>query len=85
MVQHNGWTNYQTWCYSIWINTDYDFRNNLIEQAEQASSSDELADLLKDSLQESMPEELEGVYLDLLQSAINSINFREIPESLLSK
>lgn len=81
MAQHNGWTNYQTWCYSLWINSDYDFRNNLIEQA---SSSDELTDLLKDSLQESMPE-LEGIYIDLLQNAINSINFREIAERLFSK
>lgn len=86
MAQYNGWTNYETWAFSIWIDNDESLRNEMIEQIEQAVENDDpinsLTDLLKEFIQESMPE-LKGVYLDLLQSAIDEINFREIAENLL--
>lgn len=83
MAQYNGWTNYETWCFSTWIDNDESLRDEMIEQAlENDDPIDSLTDSLKNFIQESMPE-LKGVYLDLLQGAIDEINFREIAENLL--
>lgn len=83
MAQYNGWTNYETWCFSIWIDNDESLRDEMIEQAlENDDPIDSLTDSLKDFIKESMPD-LKGVYIDLLQAAVDEINFREIAENLL--
>lgn len=83
MAGYNGWKNYETWCFSTWIDNDESLRNEMIEQAlENDDPINSLTELLKEFIQESMPE-IKGVYLDLLQAAVDEINFREIAENLL--
>lgn len=79
-MSYNGYINYETWCCSFWIDNDEYLQEHFSEQAEKLSVS-ELRDKLKNEINELAPE-LPGVYGDLLQAALDSINFYEIAENL---
>ena len=84
----NGWTNYETWVYCVWLENDkknYDYLMTLINEAkDEGNPAAFLADSLKEYLADNMPE-LNGVYCDLLNSAISSINYDEIARSALEE
>jgi len=86
---YNGWTNYETWCVKVWMDNDEGTHNYWLERAGEIAESDEdnkritLADELKDSYAEDMPELSASVWSDLLSSAMQSVDWREIAVSLL--
>ncbi|MFO0099609.1 MAG: hypothetical protein ACK52E_16315 [Aphanizomenon sp.] len=78
----NEWTNHQTWNYAMWIKNDQ-IGDELIKQARKSKDSvTNLANTLEGLIEESKPD-LKGVYMDLLENAIHSINYDEIAEYLL--
>lgn len=86
--RYNGWTNYETWNVNLWIDNDQGSHEFWSERAvELCEDSDwdkddgscRLADELKEHFQENMPE-VSGTYADLLQSALDSVDWREIAE-----
>ncbi|MFN9658219.1 MAG: hypothetical protein ACK55Q_21275 [Dolichospermum sp.] len=83
MAQCNEWANYETWNYHNWLDNDQESRNELIAQAKKTSNPvDNLAIALKNHIEESIPE-VTGVYADLLQSCIDSIDYQEIAFRLI--
>jgi len=86
--KYNGWTNYETWLISIWY-TDF------IDEARQAwaqapalagpaqrleSAIDKLADIIKDVVLEMNPVIDNGLFLYLLITGLDNINWRELAE-----
>lgn len=98
--KHQGWTNYNTWNFKLWIDNDPGTQRYWTERAKELlksakaskyatkkeNATGDLADELKDSAEDNNP--LEGVfntYADMLRSAIGDIAFYEIAQSLMEK
>ncbi len=81
--EYNGWTNYYTWNYKLWIDNDQGSYNYWQERA-QALSLYDLEQELKESLQEAAHERLPqaSCLTDMLGYAIQAINFNEIATHL---
>ena len=99
-MSYNGWTNYETWCISLWIDneeTSYRFWQARAEDLYEEAESDDstvitkldnakraLADELKESLEETMPP-LRGHWADLMNAALSDVNWSEIATHLLER
>jgi hypothetical protein len=83
-TNNQDFSNHQTWNYFTWINNDKNVKDELIKQARRSNDSvTNLADAIEESMEDSKPE-LDGIYADLLDNAIQLINYREIAEKLLA-
>ena len=88
--QYNGYTNYETWVTSLWIDTDQKLNEGLIAICAVAKLAEDpksfLADSLKELIEESyLSTEMDGVLKDLLKSAIENINWIEIANMYLDE
>lgn len=95
---YNGWTNYETWNVALWMDNDQGSQEYWQEQAEEAyrdaqacetfsraeNASFVLADAIKDSHEENMPE-ISGTYADMLNAALGEVNWYEIAKNLVDK
>lgn len=82
--KYNGWKNYQTWNYKLWIDNDEGLHNYFCEQARELNLYD-LQECLRDYIEDNDPFNeipLDFCYSDLLGAAINSIGFYEIAKAL---
>jgi hypothetical protein len=95
--KYQGWSNYETWDYMLWLSNnegDYDLVNeNLIAFYKQAKTIkhrtreqitiQNLANWLEGYIQEGypLPDSGHGVYSDLLNNAVGSIDYHEIATS----
>lgn len=89
---YNGYTNYETWVVNLWIDNGYDSAEECREKAAQAvrNATEEfcpqgaaimaLADELKEQHESHMQLgcTVPGVFGDLLNGAMSSVNWREI-------
>ena len=82
--KYNGWKNYETWNYKLWIDNHEGLHNYFCELSRELDLYD-LQTALKDYIDENNPfNELpsEFCYSDLLGSAIDNIDFYCIAECL---
>lgn len=96
---YQGWTNYETWATMLWINNEQPVQDHWHERAREITQEvkkhkehvymtvDEeikftLADELRDEINDNMPS-VKGVYADLLQSAVDNIDYEEIAEAII--
>lgn len=97
---YQGWTNYETWCVSLWIDNEESTYNWAREATREAiqDAKDNPSEYLKPKqnriyllskrLEEAVSEwapELEGMWADLMTSALQEVNWREIAEGLLGE
>jgi hypothetical protein len=97
---YQGWKNYETWNCKLWLDNDASLMDLQSEWKQQAKDSPIksvvwtkeqntryiLADLIKDFIEENNPLANDAnMYTDLLQSAIDNIDFNEIAENILSE
>lgn len=95
--KYNGWTNYQTWNYKLWLDNSEHTQTivhqnvkRIFKQAKESkyfsimdNAANELAIWLLEYVEQNNPIDDASVYADLLDSAISLINFEEIAESYL--
>lgn len=94
---YNGWSNYETWAVNLWINNEESSHNWMNEQVEKsitASTYDDgldkeaavydLANRVLTSMQSDMPDLGGSVWDDLLNSAFQDVNWREIADNAIS-
>jgi len=88
---YNGWTNYETWCVTLWMDNEQGSQEFFLETAQEhydASAATKystreqvaryrLANWLKEHHEENRPE-LPGVYGDLLGGALSEVNWDHI-------
>jgi hypothetical protein len=83
MSEYNGYTNKETWCVNLWMSEGstelYEEMATLYlkEEGDENAAIRELADWLKREIWESYPD-ITGMMDDLLKSALNRVNWREI-------
>ena len=88
-MEYNGWTNYETWLAALYLDDEYyseraqDLAREAIEQGHEDAEAvrkamvRDLAQEMEDAHEDDRPE-TKGLYADLLTSAMNEINWREI-------
>ena len=86
---YNGWRNYETWATKLWMDNDegtqayWTERANEVRDDHAENAEQHLADEIEAAHQDNMPE-LTGVYADMLQASLSSIDWREIAANLLA-
>ncbi len=77
--KHNGWTNYETWLVKLWMDNDKGSNDYWLENA-QGYEGDvyNFSGYIKDTYTDEFLPELEGMYSDLLNSALSVVNWDEI-------
>lgn len=99
MAEYNGWTNYETWCVSMWLDNDegnyHAVRELTSQELESADDEPELATRpLAAMLYEYVAElpEVEAVtegpasfVVDLLGAALSEVNWTEIATNLIEE
>ena len=96
---YNGWTNYETWCVSLWLNNDQGTQERCEEMAQEAWNDAEagsyltrlevatraLAGILRDE-QVEIADDLVGtssMFSDLLTAAMGEVNWDEVAKAFL--
>ncbi len=86
MTKYNGWTNKTTWLVKLWIDNEQSSQDYWLERASNVDGQiytleSELMDYFQDEM---LPKGLEnGLYSDLLMSALAEVNWAEIARSLI--
>lgn len=92
MAKYNGWTNYETWVVSLWLDNDQVTQEHWREQAAESLDGESvedatqiLAERLQEEHEDSMPSEgVEGtMWGDLLSGALSDVNWSEIAQAMV--
>lgn len=90
--EYNGWTNYETWCFNLWMdneeggcrywkeNTEQACRDNVDgNKVDRDAASYELAAMSKEYAEQAIESaDVHGFLADLLGAAVSEINFEEV-------
>lgn len=95
---YQGWTNYETWATALWLDNEQHSYEGARETARQCYRDAEattyglsrldvavhdLADVLREELDEAMPDLEASMWSDLLRSAFGEIDWKELAEHYL--
>jgi hypothetical protein len=83
--KYNGWTNYETWNFNLWItNTEGDYRHALQltkDSINKYELSKDLKQWAEDMADDCIGTEI-GFIIDIIYSSIKEVNFYEVAEHL---
>lgn len=85
--KYNGFTNYETWCFSLYHEDFFDEQaRDIYQQAEEdrtfskkQNAAIALAEIMEETVFEFAPE-VDGMYHDILFANLESINFYQVAE-----
>ena len=88
MADYNGWKNYETWCVNLWLTNEPETERCLRMLAQTNAGLSHRADRLRDYTLDMngvidgagmyTSPGLTGMYADLLRSALENVDWREI-------
>lgn len=86
MEKYNGYTNYQTWIISMWINNEEKLYNYWMDRARKNGDDYALGEEIKKYFEEDNNPlaDTANYYTDLLNSALGLVNWREVAQELLT-
>jgi len=86
-MSYNGWSNYETWNVALWLSNEQGAYNLQREWAADAvethdgdkdAAIDEVAQCVRDFIEEGVPNLGASTYSDLLGAALSEVNWYEI-------
>lgn len=86
-AEYNGWSSYETWLVNLWLGNErgsYEYWRDYTADALERHQRDvdasvlDIATHLKDEFETSVPEDLHGMWGDLIRSALAKVNWFEI-------
>lgn len=91
---YNGWTNYETWSASLhqdayhWKDRAHEIASDLIDEDHDicdlaSETHHQLAMEIKQSINGNAPDDLDGLYSDIMSAALMEINTREMAEAYM--
>ena len=86
--KHNGWTNYATWRVGLEIINDMsldDFGVEYDEEDNNTIDTSDLADAMRDYVQEHIEETSEGVAKDYALAFLSDVNWCELAEHMIQE
>ena len=95
-TKYNGWTNYETWNWKLWMDNEY-WRERSFQayreaepqfdwQTKESAAVSILAEELEydmDEMAEQFASEQSGPLVDIMNAGLGCINWREIAQSLI--
>ena len=87
--KYNGWSNYETWLYNLYLNHDYYYEVvKDYDDDEGVTSAGWLANYLEDEADEllDMAEyPKDGFFADMINASVARVNFYEIAKSIIDE
>jgi hypothetical protein len=87
---YNGWKNYETWAVKLWMDNEQssqEFYQELtaahVKDYGKDKAAYSLTGAIKDEIETNGPDLGASLYADLLGAALDSVDWREIAESLI--
>jgi predicted RNA methylase len=86
-TNYQGWTNYESWCVSLHLDHDVKQYKKTYRQAatllkfndgNKECATRDFAEWLEQETEKAVPSYLKGVFLDLVNGALDAVNWREI-------
>jgi hypothetical protein len=96
-TKYNGWTNYETWVVNLWLDNSQEsqaYINEIAQSYYSSAESDKTFTRLENAalamkyelqeIHEANAPEVTGVYADMLNASLRSVNWYEIAKNWLS-
>jgi len=83
--EYNGWTNYETWNYKLWLDNNQPTYDAVRTLAKKHNDAYELSIELSKVAHDNAPLLEASFYSDVLNASIREVNFLEIAESYLEE
>ena len=86
--KYNGWTNYETWNFNLWITTEESDYHHALELAEDSENEYGLSKKLEEWAEDMASDALtsyeytHGFIKDMVNSSVGEVNFYEVAEHL---
>ena len=89
-LDYNGWTNYETWNFKLWLDNDeksynliQSLVNSVIETEREKDQVFKMSELLKMECLDKEPNLKPSFYSDVLSASLKEVNFYEIAEAYI--
>ena len=83
--EYNGWTNYETWNYKLWLDNNQETYDAVRTLAKKQNDAFDLSIELSKVAHDNAPLLEASFYSDVLNASIREVNFFEIAESYLEE
>tara|TARA_Y100001973_G_C5160068_1_gene313023 strand:+ start:83 stop:406 length:324 start_codon:yes stop_codon:yes gene_type:complete len=86
--KYNGWTNYETWNFNLWITNEEEDYSHALELAEDSENEYELSKRLEEWAEEMAEDVLtsceyaHGFISNMVNSSVREVNFYEVATHL---
>ena len=86
--KYNGWTNYETWNFNLWITNEEEDYSHALELAEDSENEYELSKRLEEWAEDMAEDVLtsyeyaHGFIRDMISSSVQEVNFYEVAKHL---